>query len=1024
MARQWRTWAGAAFGAFLLALAAARAADVVPDLDKVEGIKQFDGPPAARELLKRNGFVVVPRFYRQIFSPYIHSGLPPFITTDSLHRTFHVIFEEQIKRVETALAGDVAAITKTMLRSVSAAEATEAQRLARGYFLVAQSLLSGDEAPVDAPKEVAAELALIRAAQGVARSPLFGYDVDYSQLKPRGFYTETPLLQRYFRAMSWYGNAAFRLVSDRETRAAMLIAERFAASEGVRKCWEKADRLYTHLIAPADDLTPLEYYPAASYAMDASAEDPLSACKRMLRKLRDPKINSMVIPPQDMPRWRELSKGLRFFGKRYVPDSEFFMDLTDPAVPGRGFPSGLDVMAVLGSARARELQDAAGESKLPGYGDGFAKSRAALDALLAAKEPSHYVETLKLTQTLLAPPGPEALPFMRTPAYADKNLMTALAMWTSLRHAWMLQAKQSVNYLCLGDEPPPGWVEPNFAFHEQLHKLVLETLRVLGPVEGVEKRRLEDFGRLVRQVAATGRKQADRQELGADDRDLFASYGPTIARLGYFEEGSWKVEDNLPWMSLVADVHTELQSGQCLEEAVGAAMPIYVTVPHKGKCHLMAGGVYSYYEFRQPIGNRLADEEWRERLSAGRVPPIPGWASSFAARLDATALIERMKQGQLVRDAAWVGDSAIEAFLEGAIAPGGVFDAKWDLPRAMQLYARVAGRKAVPKLLDYLTNPTGPAKVRIKSPNGEEVEEEFPLGCQRAFGAARALKGIAGPEHIPELEKLARGGDEDRAAAALRIIGSIQHKAAESSVLSLLKNPAPKIRRMWILRLLAERASREVTPTLIEAYQSPEAGEKEAILQGLGSMWCEGTPPDVFLPRWPAELDERTEGALRTRVRVLVLEALADPRSEWFDDAVKAAGLMRLREAIPFIEIACIRSRKLWHAQALGRIGGDEAVCAVLRLTRLADWTSEKEGSAEGLLLALQELKSPRASTRLLDLLESDGVLPFARHGAAVVLLAIYPDGPRWPRDADDAEERRVGAAWRVYLKARGTIPK
>jgi len=120
MPRDWlsRSWLAWAVASLALALAAG-APDVVPDLDKVVGIERFDGPPAARQLLKKNGFVVVPRFYRQIFSPYVRSGLPPFITTDSLHRTFHVIFEEQVKRVETALAADVEAITQICARNSS-----------------------------------------------------------------------------------------------------------------------------------------------------------------------------------------------------------------------------------------------------------------------------------------------------------------------------------------------------------------------------------------------------------------------------------------------------------------------------------------------------------------------------------------------------------------------------------------------------------------------------------------------------------------------------------------------------------------------------------------------------------------------------------------------------------------------------------------------------------------------------------------------------------------------------------------
>ena len=37
-----------------------------------------------------------------------------------------------------------------------------------------------------------------------------------------------------------------------------------------------------------------------------------------------------------------------------------------------------------------------------------------------------------------------------------------------------------------------------------------------------------------------------------------------------------------------------------------------------GTFHVALGGVYSYYEFQQPISDRLTDEAWRAMLKAGR----------------------------------------------------------------------------------------------------------------------------------------------------------------------------------------------------------------------------------------------------------------------------------------------------------------------------------------------------------------------------------------------------------------------
>ena len=49
-----------------------------------------------------------------------------------------------------------------------------------------------------------------------------------------------------------------------------------------------------------------------------------------------------------------------------------------------------------------------------------------------------------------------------------------------------------------------------------------------------------------------------------------------------------------------------------------------------GRVLIGAGPVMTYYEFKQPMTNRLTDEKWREILESN-MPEKPGWNSSFAA---------------------------------------------------------------------------------------------------------------------------------------------------------------------------------------------------------------------------------------------------------------------------------------------------------------------------------------------------------------------------------------------------------
>ena len=85
-------------------------------------------------------------------------------------------------------------------------------------------------------------------------------------------------------------------------------------------------------------------------------------------------------------------------------------------------------------------------------------------------------------------------------------------------------------------------------------------------------------------------------------------------------------------MALIADVHTDPNSGQVLEEAVGFSFIIYVKASIKGKDQIVQGPVFSYYEFKQPMSDRLTDEKWQRMLMEGHEPSLPKWTSEFIGK--------------------------------------------------------------------------------------------------------------------------------------------------------------------------------------------------------------------------------------------------------------------------------------------------------------------------------------------------------------------------------------------------------
>ena len=83
--------------------------------------------------------------------------------------------------------------------------------------------------------------------------------------------------------------------------------------------------------------------------------------------------------------------------------------------------------------------------------------------------------------------------------------------------------------------------------------------------------------------------------------------------------------------ALVADVHTDPNNNEVLEEALGNfSILVVIYANPDGTLLCAAGPVFNYYEFTTPISNRLTDEAWRAMLSSNQTPQPPEWTSNFA----------------------------------------------------------------------------------------------------------------------------------------------------------------------------------------------------------------------------------------------------------------------------------------------------------------------------------------------------------------------------------------------------------
>jgi hypothetical protein len=179
-------------------------------------------------------------------------------------------------------------------------------------------------------------------------------------------------------------------------------------------------------------------------------------------------------------------------------------------------------------------------------------------------------------------------------------------------------------------KPPRGYVEPVPELYSRLLSLTTMTregLQDLGVLSDSEKSRLQSLETILQRLIRISQDELESDPLTEDDYDFIRNFAEELNDIvvGIGARGKETI--------LVADVHTDLNSPmEVLEEGVGYVDLIVVAyeVP-EGDILLGAGPALSYYEFKQPIGERLTDEQWKDMLQRGQQPPRPGWINSFYA---------------------------------------------------------------------------------------------------------------------------------------------------------------------------------------------------------------------------------------------------------------------------------------------------------------------------------------------------------------------------------------------------------
>ena len=628
-----------------------------------------------RSLIQQNGFMVSERLsaasFGSAFRDIYHKDLPAFVSSDALLHAWHMSYDELLKDVEThLLMRRLDTLLTSLHENLPAATYSNDPGMRQMlfdvdlYLTIARKLLGSTAGPLYAENMTAvSQLLGYIAAQQPAKIPLFQSVrryIDFSQFTPRGHYTQTPELTRYFQAMVWLGRTELAILpavqagekppeSDFQRQAidAVLIHEAALGCDGYRKL-EEIDQVIRFFVGGSDNITlPQIHAMVVETGLGSAAAllDTLtfrSFCGVLEQKsYAFQSINSQILrsdfmsPEQVRPAGAFLLLGQRFVIDSYVTGNVVFDKIIyQENKIWRALPSTLDILYALGNDASAQLL--APELEEYHYGPNLA----ALRYLIDSYEPGFWSSTLyngwlRGIRALNPPAGRKTLPgFMQTAAWWQEKMNTQLAAWSQLRHDNLLYAKQSYTPVPVCSFPET-FVEPVPDFFNGLREMADSAAAAFqSPLFSAfaKAAHVSSFFRGMAQTLDTLTAIA-RKELAGD---LFSEGEKSFLRHLLYEVtdvGCVVTIEVLGWYPrlfytgktglmdenrVVADVHTCPANsggefvGWVLHAGTGPVnMAVVAATLPDGRSVAFIGPVLSYYEHVTTNFKRLTDEEWK-----------------------------------------------------------------------------------------------------------------------------------------------------------------------------------------------------------------------------------------------------------------------------------------------------------------------------------------------------------------------------------------------------------------------------
>ncbi|CDZ75536.1 Hypothetical protein ING2D1G_1399 [Peptoniphilus sp. ING2-D1G] len=640
--------------------------NVAADLSNVVNLESFrEFSQSQKDKLVESGFFIAPvsldttggivgnNLSEQMFYIYEDNEykiLPSFITTDSVLHMYHIFYDNFLKNLEeNTLFDKLIELNDHMLTaSITTYENLaneEVKNLAlknTAFFGTAQLLL-GEKLPENMPEEANilahGELKKINSQSG-SQSEILEIKLDYSQFKPRGHYTKSETLQKYFKTVMYFGQCGFFAQEDGKRREdltamAMLISHDIFANQDSFKLYSDIYDPMNFLVDGADDLGPKEYAKLlyGIYGKAPDLNDLMTQMDSVYANLENfdlPQIGGF------------LGRSFRFMPQRAVLDSVWMQNLVDVNIPSeRPVFKGLDVMAVMGNDTAKKLELADGYNKFwDKYPDKLRETTEKVSLMSDRDWMKNLYRGWLWTLSELKGDYDEGYPdFMKNDDWNKKELNTALGSYAELKHDTVLYGKEVIAEMGGGgyEELPKSYVEPNVKLYEKLSWLIeftTENLKLKNLLTDIDIENLEYFKNLCDLLKNVSIKELNNEMLTEEEYlELYYIGGAMEAiSLRFVNDYStyWSlIDENDRNMTIVSDLMkvvantADVPEGEYLHAAVGPAYEIYVIYPVGDELHMGRGGVFSYREFLNET--RLNNEEYREIIKDDLEYGTPDW---------------------------------------------------------------------------------------------------------------------------------------------------------------------------------------------------------------------------------------------------------------------------------------------------------------------------------------------------------------------------------------------------------------